>query len=75
MPFGNRKKKVLEDLLSSILSQFKKYRPSGNPKFHYLDIFQGLTLHILMEKILSISRKLNFTPNTLSGYGLKHLIG
>jgi len=68
MPFGNRKKNILEDLLSSVLSQFKKYHPSGNLEFHYLDIFQSLNLHILMEKILSISLKLNFTSNTFGGY-------
>jgi len=28
-----------------------------------------------MEKILPISLKLNFTPNTLGGYGLKIKIG
>jgi len=27
MPFGNRKKNILEDLFSSLLSQFKKYPP------------------------------------------------
>jgi len=70
MPFGNRKKNILEDLLSLVLSQFRKYHPSGNLKFIYLDIFQSLKLHILVEKILSFSLKLNFTPNTLGGYGL-----
>jgi len=38
-------------------------------KFNNLDIFQSLKLRILMENILSISLKLNFDPNTLSGYG------
>jgi len=61
----------LEDLFSSVLSQFKKYRPSGNLKFIDLDIFQSLKLRILMGKILQISLKLNFTSNTLGGYGLK----
>jgi len=37
---------------------------------NYLDIFQSLKLHILLEKILSISLKLNVSPNTLGGYGL-----
>jgi len=50
MPFGNRKKNILEDLFSSVLSQFKKHRPSGNLKFSYLGFFQSLKLHILMEK-------------------------
>jgi len=65
MPFGNRKKNTLEDLFSSVLSRFKKYHPSGNLKFTHLAIFQGLKFRILMEKILPISIKLNFTPNTL----------
>jgi len=50
MPFGNRKN-ILEDLFSSVLSQFKKYHPSGNLKFNYLGISQSLNLRILMEKI------------------------
>jgi len=50
MPFGNRKKNILEDLLSSVLSQFKKYHPSGTVKFNYLGISQSLKLHILMGK-------------------------
>jgi len=45
-----QKKNILEDLLSSVLSQFKKYHPSGNLKFNYLDIFRSLKLHSLMEK-------------------------
>jgi len=58
MPIGNRKK--IEDLSSSVLSQFKKYLPSGNMKLNYLGILQSVTLLILMGKILSISVKLNF---------------
>jgi len=65
MPFGNRKKNTLEDLFRSVLSQFKKYRPSGNLKFNYLGIFQSSKLRILMGKILTISLKVNFTINTL----------
>jgi len=38
MPFGNRKF-FLEDLFSSSLSQFKKYHPSGNPKFINSHVF------------------------------------
>jgi len=30
---------ILEDLLSSVLSQHKKYHPSGNLKFYNLAIF------------------------------------
>ena len=46
MPFGKRKKNILEYLFSSVLSQFKKYHPSGNLKFNYLGIFQSLKLRI-----------------------------
>jgi len=50
----------LEDLFSSVLSQFyKKYHPSGNLKLNYLSIFQSLKLRILMETILSISLKIS----------------
>jgi len=68
MSFGNRKK--LEDLFSSILLRFKKYHPSGNLKLNILGTFQSLKFRILMEKIFSISLKLNFTPNILGCYGL-----
>jgi len=69
MPFGNRKN-ILVDLFSPVSSQLKKYHPSGNLKFYYLGIFQSLKLRILLGKILSISLKLNFTPNILGCYGL-----
>jgi len=65
---------ILEDLFSLVMSQFKKYRPPGNLKFNYLGIFQSLKLRILMGKFLSISLKLNFTPNTLGCYGLNECI-
>jgi len=52
----------------------KKYYLSENLKFNYLGIFQSLKLRILMGKILSISLKLNFTPNTLGCYGLNQRI-
>jgi len=71
MPFGNRKK-YFKDLFSSVLSQFKKYHLSGNLKFIDLGIFQSLKFRISMEEILPISLKLNFTPNTLGDYGLRH---
>jgi len=48
----------------------KKISPTRNLKFHYLDIFQSLKSRISMEKILTISLKLNFTPNTSGCYGL-----
>jgi len=69
MPFGNRKI-YFEDFFSSVLSQLKMYHSSVNLKFNYLGIFQSLKLRILMGKVLSISLKLNFTPNTLGCYGL-----
>jgi len=72
MPFGNGKF-ILEGLFSSVLSYLKKYHPSENLKFNYLGIFQSSKLRILMEKILSISLKLNFTPNTLACYGLSRI--
>jgi len=66
------KKKInLEDLFSSVFSKFKKYHPSGNLKFNNLGIFQSLKLRNLMGKILRISLRLYFTPNTLDGYGLR----
>jgi len=63
MPLGNRKKYFRG-------SKFKKYYPSGNPKFNNLGIFQSLNLPKLMGKILKISHKLNFTPIlwTVMGY-------
>jgi len=39
-------------------------------KFNYLSILQSLKLRILEEKIVLISLKLNFTPNTMGCYGL-----
>jgi len=65
MPFGNRKKNILADLFSSVLSQVKKYHPSGNLIFINLGISQSLKFRILKETILPISLKLNFPPNTL----------
>jgi len=41
MPFENRKKAILQDLVSSVLSQFKKYHFSGNLKFNNFGIFQS----------------------------------
>jgi len=64
-------KKNLEDLFSSVLSQFKKYHPSGNLKFNNLGIFLSLKLRTLVRKILPISLNLNFTPNTLAVMGFK----
>jgi len=44
-----QKKNIFEDLFSSV-SQFKKYRPSGNLKFNNLGILPSLKLRILVEK-------------------------
>jgi len=63
-------KNIFEDLSSSILFQFTKYHPSGNLKFYNLGILKSLKLLILAKKILPISLKLNFTPNTLGCIGL-----
>jgi len=52
------------------LSQFKKYHPSENLKFYKLGILKSLKFGILVKKILPISLKLNFTPNTLGCKGL-----
>jgi len=60
-----QKKNILEDLFSWVLSQFKKYHLSENVKNNNLGIFQSFKFRILMEEILPISLKLNFTPNTL----------
>jgi len=70
MPFGN-KNFVLEDLFSSVLSQFIKYHHFKNLNFNNLGISQSLKFRIFMGKNSSNSRKLNFTPNTLGCYGLK----
>jgi len=43
MPSANRKK-YLEDLLSLVMSRFKKYHPSVNLKFNDLGIFQSLKI-------------------------------
>jgi len=63
------KQKKIEDLFSSVLSQFKKYHPSRNLKLNSLGIPHGLKLRNLMGKILRISLKLNFTPNAFGCYG------
>jgi len=70
MPFANRKI-ILENFFSLVLSQFKKYHSSGNITFNTSVILQSLKLRILKGKILPISLKLNFTPDTLGGYDFK----
>jgi len=60
---------ILEDLFSSVLSQFKEYHPSVNLKINNLGISQSLKLRILVEKILPISLNLNVTPNIWADTG------
>jgi len=74
MPCSETEIFILEDFFRSVLSQFKKYHPSGNLKFNNLRIFQSLKLRNLIGKILRISLKLNFNPNTLFCFGLRSLI-
>jgi len=64
MPFGERNF-FLEDLFSSVFSQFKKYHHSGNLKFNKLGISESLKFRFLMETIFPIFFKLNFTPSGL----------
>jgi len=54
------------------LLQFKKYHPPENLKSNNLGIFQSLELRSLILRILRISLKLNFTPNTLGCHRLTH---
>jgi len=42
MPFGNKKKILLEDLLNTLLLQFEKYHSSKNQKFDNFGIFHSL---------------------------------
>jgi len=60
MPFGNRKKYSRCSFQFSI-ARIKKYHPLFK-HFSKLKI-----AFISMEKIVSISLKLDFTPNTLGG--------
>jgi len=61
---------ILEDRFSSSLSQFKKYHPSGNPKFNNLGIFQSLKLRFFVV-FFTILLGVNFTQNTLGCFGLR----
>jgi len=68
MPFGNKKKDILEDLFSSALARFKKYHPSGNLTFNNSGIFKAGNCVFWRKK--SFRFLLSFTPNTLGCYGL-----
>jgi len=65
-----QKKKYFRGYFQFSIITIQKYHPPGNPKLNYLGDFQSLKLRISMEKIVSISLKLNFSPNTLGYYGL-----
>jgi len=69
MSFGNRNIYSRESFQFNVV-QFKKYQPPGNLKFKNLGIFQSLKLRFSVEKILSISLKLNFIPNSWGSNGL-----
>jgi len=69
MPLRSRKN-ISEDIFTSVFLKSKKYHPSGNLKCNNLGVFQSLKLRYLIGKILRISLKLNFSPNTLGCYGL-----
>jgi len=45
-----QKNNILEDLFTSVLSQFKKYYPSRILKFNYKGVSKSLKLRILMLK-------------------------
>jgi len=57
------------------LSKFKKSSPLWKPEIELFRHFPKLKIAYLMEKILSISLKLNCTPNTLGCYGLSNEMG
>jgi len=64
MPFGNRKKNILEDRFSSPLSQFKKYHPSRNVKFNNLDIIHTFVLSSYPKQVWDCQKQgLVFTVN------------
>jgi len=71
MPFGNKKNYFRESFQFGIVTISKKYNPSGNLQLNNLGIFQSLELRTLVKKILPISLKRNFTPNTWGCFGLR----
>jgi len=72
MPLGNRKKYFRGSFQFSIVT-IQKISPLKKYKFNYLGNFQSLKMRFLMEKILSISHKLDSAQNTLDCYGLNFL--
>jgi len=69
IPFGNRKKYFRGSSEFSIATIQKIYHPRKT-EINYLGISESLQLRITLEKFLSSSHKLNFTPNTSGCYGL-----
>jgi len=69
MPFGNGQIYFRGSFHFSIVKIKKKYHPSENLKLNNLGIFQSFKLRNIIEKILQISLKLNFTSNTLDYCG------
>jgi len=57
MPFGNRKKNILENLFSSVLTQFKNDRPRGDLKINKLGVFQSLKFRIFTQKKIISKRE------------------
>jgi len=67
----SEKRKKIEDLLNLVLSQFKNIISPWKPEILLFRHFTKLKIaYISLDKILWISLKLNFTPNTLGYYGL-----
>jgi len=63
MPFGKRIKYFKGSFSVQYCHNLKNNHPSGNLKLNNLGIFQSLKLRILLENIIPISLKLNFSPN------------
>jgi len=73
MPSGEKKIKKIQDLSSLALSQFKKKPHPWKPEIQLFRHFPKLQIAHFKGKNLSISLKLNITPNTLDCYWLKRL--
>jgi len=58
--FLDAEKGISEEFFSSVLSQLKKYQPSGNLKFNNFGIFQSLKFRILWGKNLSNFSQIKF---------------
>jgi len=71
MPFANSKKYFRGSFQFSIDTIKKNITPLETLNLIIQAFPKSLKLRILWKKILPGSLKLNFTPNTLDGYGLK----